>query len=143
MRSLHRFSATASSCRSLAALVLLLAGCNGLLSGPLAAQDQTEGVRPPKLNYTTHNLENGLQVILLENHEVPIINLQIWYHVGAKDERPGRTGFALVRALDVQRFGARACRGTFAHHRSRGRIRQRRNQRRHHPFLRDISQQLS
>ncbi|MGA7623614.1 MAG: pitrilysin family protein [Candidatus Acidiferrales bacterium] len=94
MRSLHRFSATASSCRSLAALVLLLAGCNGLLSGPLAAHDQTEGVRPPKLNYTTHKLENGLQLILLENHEVPIVDLQIWYHVGAKDERAGRTGFA-------------------------------------------------
>ncbi|MBZ5694111.1 MAG: insulinase family protein [Acidobacteriia bacterium] len=51
-------------------------------------------VRPPKLAFTTHALSNGLRVILLENHEVPVINLQVWYHVGGKDEQPGHTGFA-------------------------------------------------
>jgi zinc protease len=51
-------------------------------------------VRPPKLNFTTYTLGNGLKVIFLENHEVPVINLQIWYHVGGKDELPGHTGFA-------------------------------------------------
>jgi zinc protease len=51
-------------------------------------------VRPPTLAYTTHTLANGLQVIFLEEHAVPVVNLQVWYHVGAKDERPGRTGFA-------------------------------------------------
>src|SRR5271169_5041640 len=60
----------------------------------LAAQAPSAEVRPPKLDFTTHTLANGLQVILLENHSVPVINLQVWYHVGAKDERPGRTGFA-------------------------------------------------
>jgi zinc protease len=35
-----------------------------------------------------------LKVILLEDHAVPVINLQVWYHIGSKDERPGRTGFA-------------------------------------------------
>jgi zinc protease len=39
-------------------------------------------------------LENGLRVILLEDHSTPIVHLQLWYHVGSKDERPGRTGFA-------------------------------------------------
>src|SRR6202041_1279571 len=57
-------------------------------------QDKPEQVRPPKLNFTTHTLSNGLQVILLEDHAAPVINLQVWYHVGAKDEQPGRTGFA-------------------------------------------------
>jgi zinc protease len=57
-------------------------------------QDKPEQVRPPKLNFTTHTLANGLQVILLEDHAAPLINLQVWYHVGAKDERPGHTGFA-------------------------------------------------
>ena len=51
-------------------------------------------VRPPTLAYTTQKLANGLQVIFLEEHAVPVVNLQVWYHVGAKDERPGRTGFA-------------------------------------------------
>jgi len=60
----------------------------------LAAQDKSEQVRPPKLNFTTHTLGNGLQVILLEDHAAPVINLQVWYHVGAKDERAGHTGFA-------------------------------------------------
>ena len=64
------------------------------LAASLAAQDKPEQVRPPKLNFTTHTLGNGLQVILLEDHAAPVINLQVWYHVGAKDERAGHTGFA-------------------------------------------------
>src|ERR1700719_2220191 len=60
----------------------------------LAAQNKPEQVRPPKLNFTTHTLGNGLQVILLEDHAAPVINLQVWYHVGAKDERAGHTGSA-------------------------------------------------
>jgi len=68
--------------------------CAAVLSVSLPAQEKPEQVRPPKLNFTTHMLANGLQVILLEDHAVPVINLQVWYHVGAKDERPGRTGFA-------------------------------------------------
>jgi len=64
------------------------------LATSLAAQDKPEQVRPPKLNFTTHTLGNGLKVILLEDHAAPVINLQVWYHVGAKDERAGHTGFA-------------------------------------------------
>jgi zinc protease len=50
--------------------------------------------RPTKLQYQLSTLPNGLTVILSEDHSVPIVNLQIWYHVGSKNERPGRTGFA-------------------------------------------------
>ena len=64
------------------------------LAASATAQQPSAEVRPPKLNFTTHTLSNGLQVILLENHAVPVIDLQVWYHVGSKDERPGRTGFA-------------------------------------------------
>ena len=95
MRTWHRFSASASAkVRAAAAMVLLAAACVALLGSPLAAQEKSDEVRPPKLNYTTHKLANGLQVILLEDHAVPIINLQVWYHVGSKDEQPGHTGFA-------------------------------------------------
>src|SRR6202047_1622518 len=62
----------------------------------LAAQNKPEQVRPPKLNFTTHTLGNGLQVILLEDHAAPVINLQVWYHVGAKDERDSPAGSARV-----------------------------------------------
>jgi zinc protease len=68
--------------------------CAAVLSASVAAQGKPEQIRPPKLNFTTHTLANGLQVILLEDRAVPVIDLQVWYHVGAKDERPGRTGFA-------------------------------------------------
>jgi zinc protease len=51
-------------------------------------------VRPPRLDYTMTTLDNGLKVVFLEDHSTPIVHLQIWYHVGSKNERPGRTGFA-------------------------------------------------
>ena len=50
--------------------------------------------RPPKFNYTMRTLPNGLQVVFLEDHSTPIVHLAVWYHVGSKDEKPGRTGFA-------------------------------------------------
>jgi zinc protease len=61
---------------------------------PAMPQQPSQDSRPPKLNFTTHKLSNGLTVILLEEHAVPVINLQMWYHVGSKDEKTGRTGFA-------------------------------------------------
>ena len=50
--------------------------------------------RPTKFDYTLFTLPNGLQTVLLEDHSTPIVHLAVWYHVGSKDERPGRTGFA-------------------------------------------------
>ena len=46
------------------------------------------------LHYTKRTLANGLDVIVHEDHHVPIVAVNIWYHVGSKNERPGRTGFA-------------------------------------------------
>src|SRR5688572_8893128 len=51
-------------------------------------------VRPPKLDYTMTTLANGLQVVFLEDHSTPIVHAEVWYHVGSKNERAGRTGFA-------------------------------------------------
>jgi zinc protease len=51
-------------------------------------------VRPPKLQYETSTLSNGLTVIYSEDHSTPIVHLQLWYHVGSKNEKSGRTGFA-------------------------------------------------
>jgi len=51
-------------------------------------------VRPPKLEYQRLVLPNGLTVILHEDHSTPITHVALWYHVGSKNERPGRTGFA-------------------------------------------------
>ncbi len=60
-----------------------------LAAGALAAQD-----RPGVLKIRTQELANGMKVVIVEDHSRPVINLQVWYHVGSKDERAGRTGFA-------------------------------------------------
>src|SRR6476620_837947 len=51
-------------------------------------------VRPPKLQYDISTLPNGLTLVLSEDHSTPIVHLQLWYHVGSKNEKQGRTGFA-------------------------------------------------
>src|SRR5262245_14144930 len=44
--------------------------------------------------FTKHTLQNGLDVLIHEDHSVPIVAVNVWYHVGSKNETPGRTGFA-------------------------------------------------
>jgi zinc protease len=46
------------------------------------------------ISYTSHRLDNGLDLLIHEDHGCPIIAVNIWYHVGSKNEKPGRTGFA-------------------------------------------------
>jgi zinc protease len=46
------------------------------------------------LPFTKHTLANGLDVLLHEDHACPIVAVNLWYHVGSKNERPGHTGFA-------------------------------------------------
>jgi zinc protease len=51
-------------------------------------------VAPPKLQYQRFTLPNGLTVLLHSDRSTPIAHVQLWYHVGSKNEKPGRTGFA-------------------------------------------------
>ena len=46
------------------------------------------------ISFQKFTLSNGLEVILHEDHSLPIAAVNVWYHVGSKDEEPGRTGFA-------------------------------------------------
>ena len=61
---------------------------------PRSSRRCTAAVHPPKLDYQITTLSNGLRVILSEDHSTPIVHLSVWYHVGSRDEKPGRTGFA-------------------------------------------------
>ena len=76
--------------KRLAALVLLLAS-----STPLASQQPAlsapKGINIPFEAYT---LPNGLNVVLSTDRTTPTVAVNIWYHVGSKNEMPGRTGFA-------------------------------------------------
>ncbi len=49
---------------------------------------------PPEISHVKVTLDNGLDVIVHEDHDCPIVAVNVWYHVGSKNERPGRTGFA-------------------------------------------------
>jgi zinc protease len=57
------------------------------LAAPLAAEE----VRIPHEKFV---LDNGLTVVVHEDRKAPVVAVSIWYHVGSKDEKPGRTGFA-------------------------------------------------
>ncbi len=70
---------------------LAVAACLAvLLPGSLLAQPAA----PLQLPYTQFTLPNGLHVILHEDHSVPVVSVNVWYHVGSAREKPGRTGFA-------------------------------------------------
>ena len=56
----------------------------------LGTADATELSIPHEM----YTLENGLTVILSEDHDLPIVQVNVWYHVGSKDEPKGRSGFA-------------------------------------------------
>src|SRR6266480_6977506 len=49
---------------------------------------------PITIPYQRFILKNGLTLLVHEDHKAPIVAVNIWYHVGSKNERPGRTGFA-------------------------------------------------
>jgi zinc protease len=60
-------------------------------SSPAAKTSALSGV---SLKYEKYTLPNGLEVILSEDHRLPMVAVSIWYHVGPANELPGRTGFA-------------------------------------------------
>jgi ABC-type proline/glycine betaine transport system substrate-binding protein len=66
--------------------IAVLAGLLALAGMTAGAQEKAEDIRPPVMNVHSETLANGLHVVMLEEHQVPVINLQVWYHVGSKDE---------------------------------------------------------
>ncbi|MDQ3687261.1 MAG: insulinase family protein [Acidobacteriota bacterium] len=59
-----------------------------------AAARGDAGALLPPINHTTFKLANGLEVILHPDRSTPIVAVNVWYHVGSKNEVPGRTGSA-------------------------------------------------
>src|SRR5437762_5344925 len=50
--------------------------------------------QPKPIGFTTETLDNGLQVIYAPLHNAPVVHVRVLYHVGSRDERPDRQGFA-------------------------------------------------
>jgi zinc protease len=65
-----------------------------VLLSALTLVAQTPAADIPKLDIEKYTLPNGLEVILSEDHRVPLVGVDLWYHVGPANEPPGRTGFA-------------------------------------------------
>jgi len=86
---MHRFRMTTVGQRACAlALFVALAAMPALI-----AQQQT-AADIPELKFEKYSLPNGLEVILSEDHRLPMVAVNLWYHVGPANEDPGRTGFA-------------------------------------------------
>ena len=78
---------------------LALAGVLAAGVAPAAKAQRTAGTptgreAPIDIPFQKFVLKNGLTLIVHEDHKAPIVAVNIWYHVGSKNERPGRTGFA-------------------------------------------------
>ncbi len=65
-----------------------------VLGMPLIACGAGHQKQTGRFDYKCTKLENGLEIITLEDFSCPIVAVQLWYHVGSKDEQPGRHGFA-------------------------------------------------
>ena len=100
------------------------------------------GAAMPKIEFEKFTLPNGLQVILHVDRKLPIVHVNEWFHVGSKNEQPGRTGFAhLFEHMMFQ--GSKNATGRLLRLRREGRRqpprrrRQRHHQQRPHELLRD------
>src|SRR6188508_2792237 len=80
-----------STMRKLLVVVLALVALAPGLSGQSPATGQAA---LPKLEFEKFTLPNGLQVILHVDRKLPIVHVNEWFHVGSKNEKTGRTGFA-------------------------------------------------
>src|SRR6202790_121939 len=69
---------------------LLAAGALAISMHASSASAETS----PSIPYEKYRLANGLEVILSQDRTLPLVAVDIWYHVGAANEEPGRTGFA-------------------------------------------------
>ena len=72
----------------LLALLMIASSCS------LINRGDTADTPIPKIPVEKHTLANGLEVLLVEDHRLPQVSLDIWYHVGPINEEKGRTGFA-------------------------------------------------
>ena len=84
MRKLSRFYALVSA-------FLFALGCTCSSASDLPP---SKPLKVPVIKYEQYKLANGLEVLTYENHRLPLVAVDLWYHVGPVNEKAGRTGFA-------------------------------------------------
>ena len=90
-RSLGSLGSLGSACRG-AALVGTALSLAAAAAVAAAASATAQSL--PRIPFEQYTLPNGLDVVLHQDHSVPLVAVDLWYHVGSADERPGRTGLA-------------------------------------------------
>ncbi|HEX7704264.1 MAG TPA: insulinase family protein, partial [Kofleriaceae bacterium] len=65
-----------------------------LLTLALVAAPHLAHADDPKIPFEKYKLPNGLEVILAPDSSIPLVAVNVWYHVGSGDEVPGKSGFA-------------------------------------------------
>src|SRR5262249_37372812 len=76
------------------AVLATVTSANQLGTGSAAKTAPAKSEKLPSLAFEKYKLKNGLEVILSEDHALPLVSVNVWYHVGPAYEAPGRTGFA-------------------------------------------------
>jgi zinc protease len=78
----------------LAAALLLATSVTAAHAAPTKSAAATPDIPIPDIKYTKFTLKNGLTVLVHEDRKTPVVAINTWYHVGSKNEKPGKTGFA-------------------------------------------------
>jgi zinc protease len=76
-----------------ASFALISAGTFATAAAPARTTDKMD-IAIPDIPYKKFVLKNGLTLLVHEDHKAPIVAINTWYHVGSKNEKPGKTGFA-------------------------------------------------
>jgi zinc protease len=77
------------------ALIAAVAGISlGASLAPASDLPASKPLKVPVIKYEKYKLANGLEVLTYENHRLPLVAVDLWYHVGPVNEKAGRTGFA-------------------------------------------------
>ena len=71
--------------------IVLAAAC---IAVPVAQNRAADTTGIPSIEFEKYTLGNGLDVILRQDRRLPMVAVNLWYHVGPANEEPGRTGFA-------------------------------------------------
>lgn len=79
---------------AVAVTTVLLGGCQSTSSANNTTTVSQSQFPEVKVDYETFTLDNGLTVVVHEDRKAPIVAVNVWYAVGSKDEKPGKTGFA-------------------------------------------------
>src|SRR5471032_3442793 len=85
---------TLSIRRTILAASIALLSAGGTLHAAEPAKSVKSEIAIPDIPYTRFVLKNGLTVLVHEDHKTPVVAVNTWYHVGSKNEKAGKTGFA-------------------------------------------------